>query len=559
MNILELAIKELLKNRIKTQVDLAFFKRKIAKKYRISCPNNIKLLKAYHELLKMKRVKKSEKIENLLMTRPIRSLSGIVNVSVLTKPYPCPGKCIYCPLEKGMPKSYLSGEPAAERAKRLKFNPYLQVEKRIEMLENEGHPTDKIDLRIIGGTWSHYPEKYQEWFVKECFKSCNEFNRTKKSKIKNPYKAEPSGFRQKSKLQIKIQKLEKIQKRNEKAKSRITGISVETRPDFINERGVKFMRELGITRVELGVQSVFDDVLKLNLRGHGVREIILATKILKDAGFKICYQVMPNLLGSDLERDEKMFKGLFSNSNFSPDYLKIYPCALLKETPLYKWYLKGKYKPYSKEELIDLTKKIKLKIPYYVRIQRITRDIPSQYIIEGGAKISNLRQIVQEKMKNENLKCKCIRCREIREKYDPKEKVYLFRKDYKASEGKEIFLSFENKNRTKLFSFLRLRIPLKGHNRVTTVTKVCPILLVLKNAALIREIQTFGEVVPPHQIWWGAPQHRGFGKKLIKEAEKIVKKEFGLRKIAVISGVGVRDYFKKLGYRLKTTYMTKEI
>ena len=555
----EVTIQELIKNRIKTPAGLAAIKRKMAKKYKVPCLSNIKILKSYRELVKKKKIKRSKKIENLLRTRPIRSLSGIVNVSVLTKPYPCPGKCLYCPLERGMPKSYLSGEPAAERAKRLKFNPYLQVKKRIEMLKNEGHPTDKIDLRIIGGTWSYYPKNYQVWFIKECFRACNGFNRTKKSKIKNPYKAEPSGFRQKSKLQIKIQKLEKIQKRNEKAKSRITGISVETRPDFINERGVKFMRELGITRVELGVQSVFDDVLKLNLRGHGVREIILATKILKDAGFKICYQVMPNLLGSDLERDEKMFKGLFSNSNFSPDYLKIYPCALLKETPLYKWYLKGKYKPYPKEELIDLTKKIKLKIPYYVRIQRITRDIPSQYIIEGGAKISNLRQIVQEKMKNENLKCKCIRCREIREKYDPKEKVYLFRKDYKASEGKEIFLSFENKNRTKLFSFLRLRIPLKGHNRVTTVTKVCPILLVLKNAALIREIQTFGEVVPPHQIWWGAPQHRGFGKKLIKEAEKIVKKEFGLRKIAVISGVGVRDYFKKLGYRLKTTYMTKEI
>jgi len=555
----EVTIQELIKNRIKTPAGLAAIKRKMAKKYKVPCLSNIKILKSYRELVKKKKIKRSKKIENLLRTRPIRSLSGIVNVSVLTKPYPCPGKCLYCPLERGMPKSYLSGEPAAERAKRLKFNPYLQVKKRIEMLKNEGHPTDKIDLRIIGGTWSYYPKNYQVWFIKECFRACNGFNRTKKSKIKNPYKAEPSGFRQKSKLQIKIQKLEKIQKRNEKAKSRITGISVETRPDFINEEEVKFMRELGITRVELGVQSIFDDVLKLNLRGHGVRETILATKILKDAGFKICYQMMPNLLGSDLERDEKMFKGLFSNSNFSPDYLKIYPCALLKETPLYKWYLKGKYKPYSKEELIDLTKKIKLKIPYYVRIQRITRDIPSQYIIEGGAKISNLRQIVQEKMKNENLKCKCIRCREIREKYDPKEKVYLFRKDYKASEGKEIFLSFENKNRTKLFSFLRLRIPLKGHNRVTTVTKVCPILLVLKNAALIREIQTFGEVVPPHQIWWGAPQHRGFGKKLIKEAEKIVKKEFGLRKIAVISGVGVRDYFKKLGYRLKTTYMTKEI
>jgi len=555
----EVTIQELIKNRIKTPAGLAAIKRKMAKKYKVPCLSNIKILKSYRELVKKKKIKRSKKIENLLRTRPIRSLSGIVNVSVLTKPYPCPGKCLYCPLERGMPKSYLSGEPAAERAKRLKFNPYLQVKKRIEMLKNEGHPTDKIDLRIIGGTWSYYPKNYQVWFIKECFRACNGFNRTKKSKIKNPYKVEPSGFRQKSKLQIKIQKLEKIQKRNEKAKSRITGISVETRPDFINERGVKFMRELGITRVELGVQSVFDDVLKLNLRGHGVREIILATKILKDAGFKICYQVMPNLLGSDLERDEKMFKGLFSNSNFSPDYLKIYPCALLKETPLYKWYLKGKYKPYSKEELIDLTKKIKLKIPYYVRIQRITRDIPSQYIIEGGAKISNLRQIVQEKMKNENLKCKCIRCREIREKYDPKEKVYLFRKDYKASEGKEIFLSFENKNRTKLFSFLRLRIPLKGHNRVTTVTKVCPILLVLKNAALIREIQTFGEVVPPHQIWWGAPQHRGFGKKLIKEAEKIVKKEFGLRKIAVISGIGVRNYFSKLKYELRETYMIKKI
>ena len=555
----EVTIQELIKNRIKTPAGLAAIKRKMAKKYKVPCLSNIKILKSYRELVKKKKIKRSKKIENLLRTRPIRSLSGIVNVSVLTKPYPCPGKCLYCPLERGMPKSYLSGEPAAERAKRLKFNPYLQVKKRIEMLKNEGHPTDKIDLRIIGGTWSYYPKNYQVWFIKECFRACNGFNRTKKSKIKNPYKAEPSGFRQKSKLQIKIQKLEKIQKRNEKAKSRITGISVETRPDFINERGVKFMRELGITRVELGVQSVFDDVLKLNLRGHGVREIILATKILKDAGFKICYQVMPNLLGSDLERDEKMFKGLFSNSNFSPDYLKIYPCALLKETPLYKWYLKGKYKPYSKEELIDLTKKIKLKIPYYVRIQRITRDIPSQYIIEGGAKISNLRQIVQEKMKNENLKCKCIRCREIREKYDPKEKVYLFRKDYKASEGKEIFLSFENKNRTKLFSFLRLRIPLKGHNRVTTVTKVCPILLVLKNAALIREIQTFGEVVPPQQIWWGAPQHRGFGKKLIKEAEKIVKKEFGLKKIAVISGIGVRNYFSKLKYELRETYMIKKI
>ena len=539
-----MAIKELLKSRTKNRADLSSFKRKIAKKYKIQCPSNIKLLKAYHELLKKKRIRKSEKVENLLITRPIRSLSGIVNISVLTKPYPCPGKCLYCPFEKGMPKSYLSGEPAAERAKRLKFNPYLQVKKRIEMLENEGHPTDKIDLRIIGGTWSFYPKTYQKWFIKKCFDACNKKN------SKN---------------------LNEAQKLNEKAKYRMTGMSIETRPDFINKKEIKWMRELGITRVEIGIQSIYDDVLKLNLRGHGVREIILATKLLKDAGFKICYQVMPNLPGSNLKRDEKMFEEIFSNPDFQPDYLKIYPCALLKEAPLYKLYLKGKYKPYSKEELITLIKKIKLKIPYYVRIQRIARDIPSERVIAGGAKISNLRQIIHQEMKKEGLKCKCIRCREIREKYNPKDynpppalplwrapKIYLFKEDYEASRGKEIFLSFENKNRQKLFSFLRLRIPKLGHNQVTTVTKVCPIFPVLKNVAIIREIQTFGEVVPigERKI---APQHRGLGKKLIKEAEKIAKKEFGLKNISVISGLGVRNYWRKLGYKLKDTYMIKRL
>jgi len=538
-----LAIKELLKSRIKNRAALSSFKRKIAKKYKIQCPSNIELLKAYHELLKKKRIKRLEEIEALLKTRPIRSLSGIVNVSVLTKPYPCPGKCLYCPLEKGMPKSYLSGEPAAERAKRLKFNPYLQVKKRIEMLKNEGHPTDKIDLRIIGGTWSFYPKKYRSWFIKRCFDACNEKTTTHPPPEGPKRKfGRVEGGSESRRRRAPGKNLNEAQKLNEIAKNRIIGISVETRPDFINEKEVKFMRELGITRVELGVQSIFDNVLKLNLRGHGVRETILATKILKDAGIKICYQMMPNLPGSNLKKDEKIFEEIFSNPDFQPDYLKIYPCALLKEAPLYKLYLKGKYKPYSKEELIDLIKKIKLKIPYYVRIQRITRDIPSKYIVEGGARISNLRQIVQEEMKKEDLKCKCIRCREIREKYEPKEKICLFREDYEASGGKEIFLSFENKTRRKLFSFLRLRISFS----------------VLKNAAIIREIQTFGEVVPIGEKKI-APQHRGLGKKLIKEAEIITKREFGLKNISVISGVGVKNYWRKLGYKLKETYMAKKI
>lgn len=519
----------------------------MSKKFKIPCPTNIQLLKVYHELAVKKtllrrdrgRKKEGERIELLLKTRPVRSLSGIVNVSVLMKPYPCPGKCIYCPTEKGIPKSYLSGEPAVERAKKLNYDPYLQVQKRIEMLNLEGHPTDKIDLRIIGGTWSFYPKNYQNWYIKKCFDACN----------------------QKGDRNLKM-----AQKINEKAEHRIIGISIETRPDFINEKEIMNLRKLGVTRVELGIQSIYDDVLRLNLRGHGIKETILATKLLKDAGFKICYQIMPNLLGSDLKRDQDMFEEIFKNQDFQPDYLKIYPCALVKEAPLYRWWKDGKYKPYSKEKLIDLIKKIKKKIPYYVRIQRITRDIPSQFIMAGGARISNLRQLLANDIEKEGWKCKCIRCREVKGEYSPREKLFLFREDYEASGGKEIFLSFENKNREKLFSLLRLRVPSQFFENKKHFLKV------LNGTAIIREVQTFGQLVPVGEKQ-SAPQHKGLGKRLIKEAEKIVKKEFGshpvksakggakqfngINKISVIAGVGARDYFQKLGYRLKDKYMVR--
>ena len=515
-------IEKLIKSRIKSRSDLDSFKRRIAKIYKISCPSNVRLLKAYHKFLKIKRKRSSALVENLLKTRPIRSLSGIVNISVLTKSYPCPGKCLYCPIEKGIPKSYLSGEPAVERAKKLKFDPYLQVEKRIEMLETEGHPTDKIELRVVGGTWSYYPKKYQEWFIKKCFQAANN----------------SSGNRS----------LVAEQKLNEKAKNRIIGLSIETRPDFINIKEIKWLRKLGVTMVELGVQTIYDDVLKLNLRGHTIYETIRATKLLKDAGFKILYQMMPNLPGSDLIRDEKMFKELFSNPDFCPDLLKIYPCALLKEAPLYKKWKKLKYRPYAEKQLTNLIKKIKKEIPYYVRIQRISRDIPSPKIVAGAAKISNLRQILKNQANKEGWQCKCIRCREIGKDYDTKEKIYLFRIDYNASDGKEIFLSFENKNRTKLYSLLRLRILSREE-----------FLPVLRHSAIIREIHTYGPVHPigKEKLTISA-QHKGLGKKLIKEAEKITK-ELEKEKIAVISGVGARDYYKKLGYKPKDTFMVKNI
>ncbi|MBI4101698.1 MAG: tRNA uridine(34) 5-carboxymethylaminomethyl modification radical SAM/GNAT enzyme Elp3 [Candidatus Nealsonbacteria bacterium] len=497
----ELIIKDFVRGRPQTPADLAFLKRRASRKYRISCPSNIELLKAYHSLLENKSVKRTGTLEILLRTRPIRSLSGIVNVSVLTKPHPCPGKCVYCPTEKGIPKSYISGEPAVERAKRLKYDPFQQVARRLEMLELEGHPTDKVELRIVGGTWSYYPKKYQEWFIKRCLEAC-------------------------------------------KPDQKIVGLSVETRPDFIDLEEIKRLRKLGVTRVELGVQSIDDAVLDLNLRGHSVQKTIEATKLLKDAGFKVSYQMMLSLPGSSPRKDLEMFRQIFSDPNFQPDLLKIYPCAILKEAPLYRWYLAGKYRPYPEKTLIKTIKEIKKILPYHVRVERITRDIPSSRIFAGPKKISNLRQALAKEIKKEGWTCHCIRCREIKKDYNPKEKLLLQREDYAASQGREIFLTFENAERTKLFSLLRLRIPADPYPRN------------LRGSAIIREVHTFGQLVPISEKK-SAPQHQGLGKKLIARAEKIIQKEFRLSKISVIAAVGARGYFRGLGYKLRNAYMVK--
>jgi elongator complex protein 3 len=525
IKIIESIIYELVKSRIMNREDLDCFKRKMAKKYKILCPSNVELLKVYHKLVKKRTLIQNELLGKLLRTRPIRSLSGIVNISVLTKPYPCPGKCIYCPSQKGIPKSYLKGEPAVQRAILTDFNPYLQVQTRLKSLEKTGHPIDKIELRIIGGTWSYYPKQYQTWFIKKCFKAANEYTSNSK---------------------IKTRSLKELQKKNERAKCRIIGITIETRPDYINLKEIKRMRKLGITRVELGTQSTYDDVLKLNKRGHNVKATIKATKLLKDAGFKVSYQMMPNLPGSSFKRDIEMFKEIFKNPDFQPDLLKIYPLALVKEAPLYRLYKKSKFKPYPEKKLIELLVEIKKQIPFWCRIQRIIRDIPSKDIIAGGVKISNLREVVQKRMKEKGLKCKCIRCREAREDYKPNEKLYLFREDYQASNGKEIFLSFENRKREKLYALLRLRFPSNY------------ILPVLKKSAIIREVHTYGQMVPVNKKSLSV-QHKGLGKKLIKEAEKITKEEFKINKVSVISGIGVRGYWRKLKYKLKDTYMIKKI
>jgi len=515
----KLIILKALEENPKTKEDFLKIERKVIEKFKSPFLFNFAdLLKTYKKLLKKKKIQKNENLENILKTSSIRSLSGIVSITVLTKPYPCPGKCLYCPTVNSMPKSYLPDEPACKRALDNNFNPYKQMLSRINALKATGHNTDKIELIVLGGTFSFYPKNYQLWFVKRCFEAANQKN----SKT-----------------------LKEAQKNNEKTKNRIVGLTIETRPDFINQKELWFLRKLGVTRVELGVQATDDEILRKNQRNCYLKDIIQATKLLKNAGFKVTYHMMLNLYGSNSLKDEQMFEELFNKPEFQPDQLKIYPCVVLKDSPLFNLYLNKKYQPYKQEELINLLIKIKEKIPPYVRIIRIIRDIPSNDIIAGN-KTPNLRQIIAFKMQQENKKCRCLRCREPRESTIDFKNIKLIRREYESSNGKEIFLSFEDLKNDKVLSFLRLRL---------TNEWTFPFL---KDSALIRELHSYGLMAPlkSHQ---SNVQHKGLGKKLLEEAERIVKQETNFKKIFIISGVGVREYYRKLGYRLFKTYMAKRI
>ncbi|MFA5188906.1 MAG: tRNA uridine(34) 5-carboxymethylaminomethyl modification radical SAM/GNAT enzyme Elp3 [Patescibacteria group bacterium] len=514
---------KLLKTKITSQLALNRDIRIFAGAFHIPPPEKIKLLSAYHILLKHGSIKRQEKLEKLLKKRAIRTLSGVAPIAVLTKPYKCPGHCLFCPSESKMPKSYLSNEPAVMRAILCKFDPFKQVKLRLNALKMTGHDTDKCELIVMGGTWSYLPKKYQDWFIKRCF----------------------DGFNGKISKNLAL-----AQKLNEKAKYRVIGLTLETRPDYINAAEIKRMRELGATRVEIGVQTIDDKILKLNKRGHLVKQTINATKLLKDAGFKISYHMMPNLPGSTPSRDLAMFKKIFSDQNFQPDMLKIYPCVVTKTSELYKWFKQGKYKPYTDKQLLNLIIKIKEIIPPYVRISRLIRDIPRESILAGN-KISNLRQLIQEEFKKTGQICQCIRCREARNTTFSLKGLKLKIRKYKASDGLEYFLGYESKDGKTLFAFLRLRLAQKPDQNLL---KELP---ELKDAALIRELHTYGILIPlnskKHEV-----QHAGLGKRLILEAEKIAKGQ-GFKKIAVISGIGVREYYKKLGYKLWKTYMVKNL
>lgn len=552
----EKIILEIVKQQPTTKAEFNNIRRQTANGLKINHPSNRQLIQAYQNLIKKKRIKADKTLESLMKKADIRTLSGIAVVTSLTKSYRCPGNCVYCPEEAKMPKSYLSSEPAAARALGLQFDPYRQMIYRIKTLEKNGHPTDKIEYIIKGGTWNTYPLKYQYWFILESFRACNEAN---KRNAKN-FTAKPINEYSLSDLQTK---LEIEQRKNEKTKHRIIGLTLETRPDAITPETIYHMRKQGCTRIELGLQAPDDKILKLVQRGHTVQQFKDALFLLRQAGFKVDLHFMPDLPGSTAKHDVEMYKLLFSDPGFKPDMVKIYPCTVIKSAPLYNWFKKGKYKPYSDKKLFEALIEMKINTPRYCRISRLIRDIPNPDI-EAGNAITNLREELKEEMNKRGLKCNCLRCREIghsniktiKQKNNETFKTKLFIDKYETIGGEEYFLSFEDKKRTAVFAFLRLRIPNRDKNYYDS--KIFNLQPEIKDCAFIRELHTYGQLVEVGKNEKTASQHKGLGKKLVTEAEKIAKKN-KFPKIAVISGVGVRGYYRKLGFKKIKTYMIKKL
>jgi len=482
--------------------------------------------------------KEEKNFLNLIKMKRVRTGSGVTPVAILTKPYPCPGNCIYCPNDPQMPKSYLSMEPGAQRALQNEFDPYLQVFNRLVAYKNIGHPTDKVELIVLGGTWSFYPENYKIWFIKRSFDAMNNFYPEYNSIYLETEKSE-------NEKDVSWKDLFEAQKINETAHSRCVGLVLETRPDYISQDEVRDLRKLGATKIQLGVQSLDDEILQLNKRGHGVTETKTAFKLLREAGFKIHAHWMPNLYGSNPKKDIDDFKKLFTDEGLRPDELKIYPCSLIADTGLFEFYEKGLWKPYTEEQLLNVLEECISATPGYCRLTRVVRDISSDDIVAGNKK-SNFRQIAEKSLMEKGIKINEIRHREIKsEKFDDK-KLELKITSYKTSGSEEYFLEFTT-DEDKIAAFLRLSIP-----------KNLSFIDELNNSAIIREVHVYGSVVGIGKEEKDLAQHVGLGSKLIKKAEEI-SMNLGYKKISVISSVGTREYYKKRGYSLGDLYQIKKL
>ncbi|MDD2666027.1 MAG: tRNA uridine(34) 5-carboxymethylaminomethyl modification radical SAM/GNAT enzyme Elp3 [Methanocellales archaeon] len=475
-------------------------------------------------------------VRRLAQIKPIRTISGVAVIAVMSSPHKCPhGSCVPCPggptSSFRSPQSYTGYEPAALRAIQQDYDPYRQATARLTQLKQIGHPLDKAELIVMGGTFTARSLRYQEWFVRRCLEAMNDFANENKNKNKR-----------KASIPLK-----EVQKANENAGVRNVGITFETRPDWSKKEHIDLMLKLGGTKVELGIQSTHDFVLRRIQRGHTVEDAILANALLRDSGLKVGFHMMPGLPGSSLDDDLKMFRRVFTDSEFKPDYLKIYPTLIVNGTRLHDMWKNGEYVPLTNEDAVELLAEVKSFLPRWVRLQRIQRDIPVQHILAGVTK-SNIRQLAADRLRQSGKKCQCIRCREVGHALlkgtEPDvENITSLTERYDACGGVEHFISIEDVKKDILIGFLRLRFPDNPHRPE------------LSHAALVRELHVYGPMVPigSRKDGW---QHRGYGKELLSEAENITK-DNGFDKIAITSGVGVRDYYRKLGYELDGPYMVK--
>lgn len=513
------ALEEIIEG-LKAGKEITSIKKAVAKKYGLSrIPTNPQILAAAGQ-------KDRLFLEPLLRKKPVRTISGIVVIAVMARPYPCPGGCIYCPQGAGFPKSYTGYEPAAMRAKRSNFDPYLQVADRLNQLKQIGHAVDKAELIIMGGTFNAQPREYQEWFVTRCLGAMNDFGQVEKQGTRT---------------------LQDAQSHNEKAQVRNVGITLETRPDYSKEEHVDEMLRLGVTRVELGVQSIVKGVYEKVGRGHSIKDVMDATRIARDAGLKVGYHMMPGLF-TCYEEDLGQFRDLFSNPDYKPDFLKIYPTLVIKGTKLYELWKRGEYAPYSDAEALELLVEIKKLLPKWTRVMRIQRDIPS-YLIEAGVKKGDLGAKVYTRVRGA---CRCIRCREAGHKHREGisidwERVKILDEAYEASGGVEHFISAEDLVSDVLIAYLRLRFPsAKAHRRE------------VNNSALVRELRVLGRALSLGVRDAREKQHRGLGRALLMRAEETAAAE-GFNKLLITSAIGTREYYKKLGYRIVGPYMGKSL
>ncbi len=545
-------IEDILNGKISTRRELEIEKRQLCRDLKLS------RFMSNADILEYAKPEEKEIVSGILKKKPTRTMSGVAIVAVMCHPHKCPhGRCFYCPESDIAPPSYTGEEPAALRGRMYEFHPYVQCFNRLKQLKKIGHPIDKVELIIMGGTFPSRDLCYQEWFTSQCLKAMTDFGLIIENKPDNyDYNLDYDEIRTFEHGILKTYPpsdyvlIDDIQKANENSKVRCVGMTFETRPDYCKKEHINRMLNFGVTRVELGVQTLSDDLYVKIKRGHTLADVVEANQLLRDSAIKVAMHMMPGLF-ADEKQDLRMFKQLFRDDNYKPDMLKIYPCLVTKGSELYDLWKEGKYSPYSDEEAVELIVKIKKILPKWVRTMRIQRDIPST-LIEAGVKKSNLGELVYNKLEAEHINCQCIRCREIGHKKTSTDYTLddfeLFKETYTACDGVENFLSIEDVNEESIAGFLRLRFPSKNHFRNEITDKT----------ALVRELHVYGNMIKIGDKNPKIGQHTGFGEKLLKNAEDL-SIDAGKEEIAIISGIGSRNYYRKFGYEKVGPYMMKKL